>query len=406
MPSHPQDSIVHPAVVVGAGHFGLAIAHALQRRGPSVPVIDAAGRVAASWRRRHPQLRLNTHRLLSSLPGLPMPRSAGAFPARDDVIAYLEAYERRLERPVRYDTAVERIDPADGHWRLITSAGPVRAREVIVATGRERVPFVPDWPGRDTWTGELVTADALGDTARYRGRRVLVVGCGTSGADVLNHLAGIDTTALWVAVRHGPAVLPTWLGPLPLQLTAPLMAPMPLRVADLSLRLTERLAVGDLRRHGLPRHPDGAATRLARDGVGPAFDAGFVAALKQRRIHVVPPVVGFRGRYVELAGGQPLEPDVVICATGYRPGLERMVGHLDVLDGRGIPRILDAAGRSPRAGLRFAGMTPRLIGQFPAARREARAIARALGRGPRKAAHPVPAIPAESAGGTAHATRG
>ncbi len=374
---------VHPVVIIGAGPFGLAIAHELQRRGLSVPVLDAAERVAAPWRRRHPQLRLNTHRRLSRLPGLKMPASAGAFPSRDDVVRYLEAYEYRIERPIEYNTRVTRIEPDGDHWRLDTSRGPVRAEEVIVATGRERVPDIPDWPGRDGYTGALLSAAELGDIRRYAGKHVLVVGAGTSGSDVLNHLIGVETAELWVSVRRGPSVLPTRLAGVPIQLLSPLMAPLPPRLLDAMLTATERLAFGDLERHGLTRHPDGAATRLVREGVGPAFDLGFVAALKRGRIRVVPAVRAFRGNRVILDAGNALSPDVVICATGYRPGLESMVGHLGVLDEHGVPRTLDAAGSSPLPGLRFAGMTPRLIGQFVAAGREARAIARALTRRPR-----------------------
>ena len=376
---HPP-AVIHPAVIIGAGHFGLAIAHELQKRGLSVPVLDAADRVAAAWRQRHPQLRLNTHRLLSSLPGLRMPRHAGAFPSRDDVVRYLEAYEWRIDRPVEYKTHVRRIAPEGDHWCVETRRGPVRAEQVIVATGRERVPYIADWPGKSGFTGELRSVAELGDVSRYAGKRVLVVGCGTSGSDALNHLVPIDTRELLVSVRHGPAVLPTRLLGLPIQLPSPLMALLPPRLLDAVFRLTQRLVFGDLRRHGLDRHPDGAATRLVREGVGPAFDLGFVAALKADRIRAVPPVQGFDGADVVLADGSKVQPDVVLCATGYRPGLDAMVGHLGVLDSRGIPITSGRAGQSPLPGLRFVGMTPRLTGQFLAARSEAKAIARELTR--------------------------
>ena len=394
---HPSE-VIHPAVIIGAGHFGLAIAHELQKRGLSVPVLDAADRVAAAWRHRHPQLRLNTHRLLSSLPGLRMPRRVGAFPSRDDVVRYLEAYEWRIDRPVEYRTRVRRIEPEGDHWRVETERGTVLAEEVIVATGRERVPYIPDWAGRDGFTGELGSAADIGNVSRYAGKRVLVVGCGTSGSDVLNHLAQVDTRELLVSVRHGPAVLPTRLLGLPIQLPSPLMTLLPPRVLDAVFRFTQRLVFGDLRKRGLPSHPDGAATRLLREGVGPAFDQGFVAALKAGRIRAVPPVQGFDGAQVVLADGSRVEADVVICATGYRPGLESMVGHLGVLDGRGIPRTFGQAGGSALPGLRFAGMTPRLTGQFLTARSEARAITRELTNRQRSserlgdAAPPAPAI--------------
>ncbi len=62
--------------------------------------------------------------------------------------------------------------------------------------------------------------------------------------------------------------------------------------------------------------------------------------------------------------GTQLDPDVVICATGYRPGLEPLVGHLGVLDAKGKPVV---QGEKPAAaGLRFIGFMarPSLIGFF------------------------------------------
>jgi hypothetical protein len=57
---------------------------------------------------------------------------------------------------------------------------------------------------------------------------------------------------------------------------------------------------------------------------------------------VVPAVVAFDALGVQLVGGQRVEPDVVICATGFRPGLEPIVGHLNVLTDAGRPRCQGA----------------------------------------------------------------
>lgn len=110
-------------IVIGAGLSGLATARALQQRGADIRIFDKAPRIAEAWRYRHPQLRLNTHRWLSSLPGLVMPRSAGAFPRRDDVIRYLEVYVDHIDVPLHLGIEVRRIDPGprkDGWSRPMT----------------------------------------------------------------------------------------------------------------------------------------------------------------------------------------------------------------------------------------------------------------------------------------------
>ena len=84
-------------------------------------------------------------------------------------------------------------------------------------------------------------------------------------------------------------------------------------------------------------------------------------------------------RCVELADGQRLDADVVVCATGYRPGLEPLVGHLDVLDDRGRPVAVPGP-VSGWPGQWFAGQRPpfhgNLHGRGPEARRLAARIRR------------------------------
>ena len=80
-----------------------------------------------------------------------------------------------------------------------------------------------------------------------------------------------------------------------------------------------------------------------------------------------------------LADGERVEPDAVIAATGYRRGLEPLVGHLGVLDDRGLPRAVGAQAAAP--GLRFVGYVPRpaMLGHTARdAKRAAKAIAREL----------------------------
>lgn len=108
-------------------------------------------------------------------------------------------------------------------------------------------------------------------------------------------------------------------------------------------------------------------------------DEEVIEAIKAGRIEVVGGVESFESTSVRLAEGERVEPDVVICATGYRRGLEPLVGHLGVLDERGRPRAL---GEEPAAaGLRFVGYVPRPGGlgyMGREAKRAARAIAHEL----------------------------
>ena len=143
-------------VVIGAGAAGLAVAAELSRREVPYAVLERTKTIGAAWSGRYDSLRLHTARALSGLPGAPIPRRYGQWVARDDLVAYLEAYAQRFGIRPQFGVEVTRIDRAPVGWRLATSSGERTARAVVVATGLSRTPHLPDWPGRETFTGTLV----------------------------------------------------------------------------------------------------------------------------------------------------------------------------------------------------------------------------------------------------------
>jgi hypothetical protein len=371
----------HQVVVIGAGPAGIASALALKDAGLSAVVLDRADEVASSWRGRYEGLRLNTWRRFSQLPGRPYPKGTPTFPSRDEVIDYLARHAGEERMDIRLGTRVERIEADGSDWVIRTSTGELRAPQVIVATGLEGAPVIPEWAGRDTFAGELIHSGGYRSPGRYRGKRVLMVGPGCSGMEIANELANGDAAKVWLAVRTPPNImLRQGPGPVPGDLIATWLWHLPTGLADRIARVAARLDVGDLTEYGLERPETGVFAGVRERGKVPAIvDGEVIDSIKEGRIEVVAAVSSLGPGWVELDDGSRVEPDAVICATGYERGLEPLVGHLGVLGERGVPRAL--APRPAAPGLRFVGYVPRPGGigyMGKEARRSASAIAREL----------------------------
>jgi cation diffusion facilitator CzcD-associated flavoprotein CzcO len=333
--------------------------------------------VGASWRARYDRLRLNSARGLSHLPARPFPKGTPAFPSRDELIAHLEHHSREKGLEIRFGTNVTRLERDSGGWAARASDGGIRARQMIVATGYDHTPFVPAWPGRDRFQGQVLHSAGYKNPEPFRDKRVLVVGPGSSGMEIACDLAERGAAKVWLSARTPPNILLRD-GPagVPGDVIAHVMLHLPTAFADGVARLGRKMAVGDLTEYGLPVPDEGVFARLERLGVAPAIvDTEVIEAVKQGRIEVLGGVESLDATSVHLAGGTRVEPDAVIAATGYRRGLEALVGHLGVLDEHGLPRAL---GERPAAdGLRFIGYVPR-PGMLGYAAKEATRAAKAI----------------------------
>jgi putative flavoprotein involved in K+ transport len=360
--------------VIGAGPSGLAAAAMLERAGERAVVLER-GEIGSVWAGRYDRLHLHTVRWLSCLPGYRMPRSFGKWPSRDRVAEYLQRYAAHHRLDVRTGVEVERVEQADGGWVVRTSTGPFTADRVVVATGQSNVPFIPDWPG--AFAGEILHSAAYRNPSAYRGRRVLVVGSGNSGAEIAADLAEGGAGEVLLSVRTPPAIVRRDTLGVPSQLLGIASMHLPTRVVDRIAAGIRRVAIPDLAPYGLvaPARP---YSDFLQRRVLPILDVGLVDAVRQGRVRVVAALERFEDNAAVLADGERIETDAVVAATGFGTDLERLVGHLDVLDERGQPRVRDVEEPADASGLHFVGYEIVLGGTIRLVGGEAKRLARAV----------------------------
>ncbi|MFE1262208.1 flavin-containing monooxygenase [Streptomyces albogriseolus] len=372
-----------PVYVVGGGPGGLSVAYALRARGVRAVVLERSERVGDSWRRHYDRLHLHTTRRRSALPGLPMPRRFGRWPSRDDVVRYLEKYAEHHRLEIVTGVEVSRVErtPDGTGWLLRATGGrELTGAAVVVATGFNHTPRVPDWPGRDAYTGELLHASRYRDAKPFAGRDVLVVGVGNTGAEIAVDLVEGGASRVRLAVRTPPHIVRRSTAGWPAQYSGILVRRLPVPLVDRISRLQARIAVPDLSGHGLPRPETGLYSRVL-EGAIPVQDVGLIDAVRKGAVEVVAAVEGFEEGEVLLADGGRVAPDAVIAATGYERGLEGLVGGLGVLDERGRPVVHGARTPAGAPDLYFTGFTNPISGNLREMALDAQRIARAVARG-------------------------
>jgi cation diffusion facilitator CzcD-associated flavoprotein CzcO len=230
---------------------------------------------------------------------------------------------------------------------------------------------MPDWRGRDTYCGDLAHSSRYRSALPYSGKRVLVVGAGNSGTEIAADLAEHGAAYVAVSIRTPPPIVPRDPFGMPVQRTGILLNFLPAAIADRLARLTSRLVLGDLTRHGLqsPKWMPYSARRV------PVIDVGFVSALKDRRVHIRPALTRLTATGAVFEDGSAEPFDAIIAATGFSTGLNELLEAQGVLNELNEP--VDPSGQpTARPGMFFMGYIHSLRGHLFEANLASRRLAR------------------------------
>lgn len=182
-------------VIVGAGHAGLAASVCLSLLGIDHVVLER-GEVGENWRRqRWDSFYMNTPNWTLNLPDQDYDgHEPDAFMSRNDFVALLKDYAEQRSVPLRTGIEATRATRSGNGWRLETSMGPMLARVVIVATSTYQAPSFPAAAGGLSPKVMSLGATDYRSPDRLPDGKVLVVGSGQSGMQIVEDLfnAGRD----------------------------------------------------------------------------------------------------------------------------------------------------------------------------------------------------------------------
>lgn len=283
-------------MVIGAGQAGLSAAYHLKRLGIEFVVLDSNASPGGAWQHRWDSLTMRDVHGVADLPGEDAPAWREGARANVEVPRYFAAYEERFELPVERPLRVRRVESDGGELLVHTDAGTWRARSLINATGTWNTPFLPHYPGAESFRGQQFHTASYPGPETLAGKRVVVIGGGASAVQFLGELAGLaDLT--WLTRRP-----PVW------------------RTSDFNSEAgRDAVALVEERvKRGLPPESVVSVTGLMlRDQEKKAAEMGIYEARREMFSSIEPDGVRFPDGSFQPA-------DVLLWATGFRPSIKHL----------------------------------------------------------------------------------
>lgn len=347
-------------LIIGAGQAGLTVAARLRQLGVDTLVIDKIDRVGDNWRHRYHSLTLHNEICTNHLPYIPYPASWPVFIPKDKLANWMEFYADSMEINVWTKTAFLAGDynESEKKWDVTLRLPDGRIRtmrpsHVVMAVGVSGTPKIPEFDGKDAFNGRILHSSQHGSDVDVAGKKVLVVGSGTSAHDIAQdaYLRGADVTMLqrssatvvsieqsglaYSAYRKNEGVRPIdetdlMVASVPYDLLRRLHGPLSRKMAEADRDLLRGLEDAGFK---LDNGEDdtGFFLKLVRYLGGYYIDVGASQLIIDGRIKLKSSVGVERlvDRGVVFSDGELLETDIIVLGTGYRPlqhAVDKMFG--------------------------------------------------------------------------------
>ncbi|KAL6502933.1 putative indole-3-pyruvate monooxygenase YUCCA5 [Orobanche hederae] len=360
---------VNGPVIVGAGPSGLAVAAGLKQQGVPFVILERADCIASLWQKRtYDRLKLHLPKKFCQLPSFPFPEHYPEYPSKRQFVEYLECYAQHFDINPQFDECVEsaKYDEACRVWRVKTRSSLNGSPEVeyisqslVVATGENAEGVVPEIDGLGDFGGEVIHSCDYRSGENFRGKKVLVVGCGNSGMEVSLDLCNHEAKPSMV-VRNSVHLLPREIfGKSTFELAVLMLEWLPLWLVDKVMLILAWMILGDTEKYGLKRPSGGPLELKNTQGRTPVLDIGALEKIRSKEIQVVPGIKRLSCGIVELVNGEKLEIDTVVLATGYRSNVPYWLQGTDFFSEDGFPKAAFPNGWKGEGGLYAVGFTKR-----------------------------------------------
>lgn len=365
-----------PTLIIGASAAGLACAACLQKQKMEYLILEKQSNVGHSWRQHYDRLHLHTNKSLSNLPYFPFDAALPRYPAREDVVKYLEKYAQHFNIQPIFNTEVLTVKKAGENWRVETSQEIYQAKNLIFATGLAHTPKASHFVGIDGFPSEILHSSSYKNGAKFKGKKVLVVGFGNSGCEQAIDLHEYGALPA-MSVRSEVNVLPRdILGVSVLQLGV-LMSNFPPQIGDAINAPLIKMLVGDLNKLGLKKSSDGPMTQIRKTGRIPLLDIGTIRLIREGYIRVFDDIDRIEGSTVFFKNGKSEDFDAIVLATGYEHKLEKIL-NLDAETLTDLKKPMKKRSTQGKDGLYFCGFYVSPTGMLREMGIEAKQIAAAI----------------------------
>ncbi|CBI20984.3 unnamed protein product, partial [Vitis vinifera] len=344
-------------------------------RSPTTQQVLLADMSATTYDR----LKLHLPKQFCELPLYRFPEDFPKYPTKQQFISYMESYASHFSIHPRFKQQVQRayFDPSCKLWKVQTQDFEYISRWLIVATGENAEPLIPEILGLERFRGRVVHTSVYKSGSDFRNQRVLVVGCGNSGMEVSLDLCRYNASP-HIVVRNTVHVLPREMfGLSTFGVAMALLKWLPLRLVDKFLLLVANFTLGNTDHLGLRRPKTGPIELKNATGKTPVLDVGALSQIKSGKIKVMEGVREITRNGAKFLDGQEKEFHSIILATGYKSNVPSWLksGDFFTQDG-GMPKTPFPNGWKGGDGLYTVGFTRRgLLGTASDAVNIARDIA-------------------------------